>query len=139
MTTLIPDNSRNQKAFVYGTALWFICKEVTQAKQLVALSQAFRMCNSIHYSFVDGGVIEKVGYGMFKSVNQTSPSFETCVKCYDAQTQKMNKSKTKSQPNQELFIQEPPSNQELTLESLAQQVLTLTEIMTKLVTQTQNP
>ena len=57
------------------------------------------------------------------------------------QTQKVNECKAKSEPSPELFTQEPASVQELTIEVLGQQVLKLTEIITKLVNQTpiQNP
>jgi len=141
MKTPPTENRRNQKAFVFGTALWFICKEPTPAKRISALCQAFKVSATLHDYFVAAGVIEKVAYGKYKAVNQISPSFETCVNCYDAQTKKVNESKAKSKPSPELFTEEPASVQELTIESLAQQVFKLTEIMNKLVNQTptQNP
>jgi hypothetical protein len=141
MKTHTTESRRNQKAFVFGTALWFICKEPTPAKQILSLCQAFKISNCLHDHFVDAGVLEKVGYGKYRSVSKSSPSFETCVNCYDAQTKRVNKSKAKSASNHELFTQDAENVQELTIESLAQQVLTLTEIMTKLVNQTptQNP
>ena len=132
MKTPPSENRRNQKAFVFGTALWFICKEPIPAKQIISLAQAFKISNSLHDHFVEAGVIEKVGYGKYRSVSKTSPSFETCVKCYDSQTKRVNQSKAKSKPSPELFA----SVQELTVESLAQQVSKLTQIMNKLVNQT---
>ena len=139
MKTPPTENRRNQKAFVFGTALWFICKDPTPAKQISALCQAFKVSATLHDYFVAAGIIEKVAYGKYKAVSQFSPSFETCVNCYDAQTKKVNESKTKSKSTPELFTQEPAIVQELTVESLAQQVLKLTEIMTKLVNQTPTP
>jgi len=133
MKTPPTENRRNQKAFVFGTALWFICKEPIPAKQIISLAQAFKISNSLHDHFVEAGVIEKVGYGKYRSVSKTSPSFETCVKCYDSQTKRVNQSKAKFKPSPELFTQEPASVQELTVESLAHQVLKLTEILTKFV------
>lgn len=141
MKTSLTENRRNQKAFVFGTALWFICKEPATRKKIKALAYSLTAGNNLHDYFVAAGVIQKVGYGKYKSVSQISPSFETCVNCYDAQTKKVNESKAKSKPSPELFTKEPASVQELTVESLAQQVFKLTEIMNKLVNQTpiQNP
>ena len=96
MKTPPTENRRNQKAFVFGTALWLICKEPTPAKRISALCQAFKVSATLHDYFVAAGVIEKVAYGKYKAVNQISPSFETCVNCYDAQTKKVNESKAKS-------------------------------------------
>lgn len=133
MKTPQTENQRNQKAFVFGTALWFICKEPATRKKIKALAYSLTAGNSLHDYFVAAGVIEKVGYGKYKSVSKISPSFETCVNCYDAQTKRVNESKAKSKPSLELFTQEPSSAQESTVESLAQQVLKLTEILTKFV------
>jgi len=141
MKTSLTENRRNQKAYLYGTVLWFICKDPTPTKRIKALAYSMKAGNNLHDYFVAAGVIEKLDYGIYRAVSQVSPSLEICVNCYDAQTKRANQLKGKSKLTPELFTQEPASVQELTVESLAQQVLKLTEIMNKLVNQTptQNP
>jgi hypothetical protein len=136
MKTSLNENRRNQKAYLYGTVLWFICKDPTPTKRIKALAYSMNAGNNLHDYFVAAGVIEKVAYGKYKAVSQVGPSLEICVNCYDAQTKRANQSKVKSKSSPELFTEEPASVQELTVESLAQQVFKLTEIMNKLVNQT---
>jgi hypothetical protein len=134
MKTSPTENRRNQKAFLFGNALWFICKDPTPAKQISALCQAFKVSATLHDYFVAAGVIEKVSYGKYKAVSQVAPTLEICVNCYDAQkhSRKVNESKVNPKSSPEIFA----SVQELTVESLAQQVFKLTEIMNKILTQT---
>jgi hypothetical protein len=142
--TSIPERIKPDHVYAYGHALWALSLNKVPHKNVVLLKELFTVGNNLHDRFVDSGIIKKEkidGQTIYNANYPEMPTKEECMDCYRSQTKKINESKLKPSPRPELFTQEPASVQELTIESLAQQVLKLTEIINKLVNQTptQNP
>ena len=142
--TYIPERIKPDHIYAYGHALWALSLQQMDREKMLQLRETFNVGINFPDQFVEAGILKrdkKGGKTIFIANYSTPPSKEECWNCYKSQTQKVNECKAKNEPSPELFTQEPASVQELTIESLAQQVLKLTEIMTKLVNQTstQNP
>jgi polyhydroxyalkanoate synthesis regulator phasin len=142
--TYIPERIKPEHIYAYGHALWALSLQQMDLGKMLQLRETFNVGRNLPDQFVEAGILKKDKKGgkiIFVANHSIPPSKEECWNCYKNQTQKVNECKAKSEPSPELFTQEPAIVQELTVESLAQQVLKLTEIMNKLVTQTptQNP
>jgi hypothetical protein len=142
--TYIPERIKPDHIYAYGHALWALSLQQMDREKMLQLRETFNVGVNLVDQFVEAGILKrdkKSGKTIFVANHSTPPSKEECWNCYKSQTQKVNECKAKSEPSPELFtqepaIQEPAIVQELTVESLAQQVLKLTEIMNKLVNQT---
>ena len=142
--TSIPERIKPDHVYAYGHALWALSLNKAPLEKVLKLKDVFTVGNNLHDRFVDAGIIKKEKIDkkvIFNANYPEKPTIEQCMECYRAQTKRINQSRLKPENNFELFAEEPARSQELTVESLAQQVLKLTEIINKLVNQTptQNP
>ena len=138
----IPDRIKHDHVHAYGHALWALSLQQLDREKMLELRKTFNVGINLPDQFVRAGILKKEvksGKAFFIANYATPPTKEQCWNCYKNQTEYVNESKAKPEASPELFTQEPPISQGLTVESLAHQVLKLTEIINKFVTQTQNP
>jgi polyhydroxyalkanoate synthesis regulator phasin len=134
--TSIPERIKPDHVYAYGHALWALSLNKASLEKVLKLKEVFNVGRNLHDRFVDAGIIkkEKVDKNVIFNANYSKqPTMEQCMECYKAQTKKINESRIKDEIKPELFAEEPARSQELTIETLAEQVLKLTEIMNKLV------
>ena len=135
----IPDRFKQAHIYAYGHALWALSLQQLDREKMLELRKTFNVGINLPDQFVRAGILKKEvknGKPIFIANYGTPPTKEECWNCYKNQTEYVNETKAKPEPSLELFTEEPASVQELTDESLAQQVLKLTEIINKLVNQT---
>ena len=97
---------RSEKSFVYGTALWFICKDGTTIDKILALNKALSVSGALHHRFVEAGVISHPGRGVYKTASTSPPTIELCLACYNQRSRKINDSKVNEADSSAATIQE---------------------------------
>jgi hypothetical protein len=137
--THIPERFKRDHIYAYGHALHALSLQSMCREKMLLLKDAFNVGTSLPDEFVHAGILkkEKKDGKLFLTANHsTPPTKDECWACYKNQTQRVNNSKSKPEYGPELFDEEPLAKPELSVESLAQQVFKLTEIMNKFLTQT---
>lgn len=135
--THIPERIKPDHIYAYGHALWVLGLHELDSSKITLLKEAFTVGTNLHDEFVKADILKKEkkdGKLFFITNHSTPPTKEQCWACYKKQTERVNNSKSKARYEPELFVEEPLAKPELSVESLAQQVFKLTEIMNKFLT-----
>jgi hypothetical protein len=110
-------NLKDDKAHLYGLALWLISQEETTTAKIVALSTGMSVGKGLHDYYVNAGMLERVKYGAFRwSANAPRPTRQQCIDLYKSRTDGLfrkeypSASKRQAKKSQEFQFSEKPSS-----------------------------
>jgi hypothetical protein len=108
--THTPANLRDDKAYLYGQALWLISQEETPTRKIQALNMGLSVGKSLHDFYINAGMLVRVKYGVYKwSDALPCPTKAQCVAIYKAQSASIARKDHPSAKKQaKLVINEKP-------------------------------
>jgi len=115
--THTPANLKDDKAHIYGLALWLISQEETTTAKIVALTVGMSVGKGLHDYYIRPGMLQRVKYGVYKwSANAPRPTRQQCIDIYKSRTLDLSNkeypsaSKRQAKKSQELPFSEKPSS-----------------------------
>ena len=113
--THTPANLRDDKAYLYGQALWLISQEETTTRKIQALNTGLSVGKSLHDFYINAGMLVRVKYGVYKwSDALPCPTKAQCVAIYKAQSASITrtsiarKDRPSAKREEKLVINEKP-------------------------------
>lgn len=114
--TCTPANLKDDKAHLYGLALWLISQEETTTAKITALTVGMSVGKGLHDYYIRPGMLERVRYGVYKwSANAPRPTRQQCIDVYKSRTLDLSNkeypsaAKRQSKKSQDLLFSEKPS------------------------------
>lgn len=108
--THTPANLRDDKAYIYGQALWLMSQEETPTRKIQSLNMGLSVGKSLHDFYVSAGMLVHVKYGVYKwSESVPRPTRAQCVAIYKVQSASIAKKRlTVAKKDAKLVLNEKP-------------------------------